>query len=208
MCAMHADNCIMYRTKDEFMSLGMDESSAYRNIRKGRAINMGPKGVEWMPIPGLPGYEACRSGLIRCVISRRGSHLGVLKATKHHKGYARHGISSQDGRRVTKLAHYLVAQTFLGDPKPGQVVNHKNGIKGDNRADNLEWATLAENTSLAWRTGLCTPAKGESNGSAKLTSAIAMEIRESNASSASLAARFGVSKVQVNKIKRKEAWAY
>lgn len=51
--------------------------------------------------------------------------------------------------------HRLVARAFIPTDNPALHINHKNGIKIDNRVENLEWCTPLENTQHAWDTGLC-----------------------------------------------------
>ena len=55
--------------------------------------------------------------------------------------------------------HRLLAMTYLPRVEGKDHVNHKNGIKTDNRLENLEWCTQAENNRHGWETGLMRPAR-------------------------------------------------
>ena len=76
----------------------------------------------------------------------------VLKPTLR-KGYLAVTLT-HNGERKTYGVHRLVADAFIPNPENKPTVNHINGVKTDNRVDNLEWATMKENCDHKWRTGL------------------------------------------------------
>ena len=82
----------------------------------------------------------------------------ILKQNINKKtGY--YGVCvSLGGREKKKLikTHIAVAMTFVDGYDDGLVVNHKDGNKKNNLAENLEWITSSENRIHAMRNGLCT----------------------------------------------------
>lgn len=94
--------------------------------------------IVWAPIPSQQGYEASSLGDIR-----RSETGKVYSQSVSSEGYLSIAIYA-DGKRKWRRAHRLVAEAFLG-PADGREVNHKNGIKTDNRIENLEWCTKSEN---------------------------------------------------------------
>lgn len=96
-------------------------------------------------------YEITRDGE---VINKKNGRR--YTPTKDYKGYLRVRLPypstpSSDGRRPFKV-HRLVAMCYLDNYSEWLQVNHKNGIKDDNRVENLEMVTNKDNVLHAWRT--------------------------------------------------------
>jgi hypothetical protein len=76
----------------------------------------------------------------------------------------------------TYKVHRLIAMAFIPNPENKRTVNHKDGNKQNNAANNLEWVTRRENEDHAMANGM--KPKGERNGGAKISDADAEYIRK------------------------------
>jgi len=171
----------------------------------------------WKKIPGLRDvFEASSFGRIRRLEDtgkedRRWSGVGVivriykpriLRCSKpSKKGYLRHRI---EGR--TWFAHRLVASAFIDNPENLPQVNHKNGIKDDNKPQNLEWVSNQQNRDHAVVMGLIV--RGERTGSAKITEEDVIKIRTSKESKKSLAKTLCISDATIDDIRARRTWRH
>lgn len=122
---------------------------------------------KYVKVPGFPDYYATRSGE---VYSSRDGKMKLLKPeiTKH--GYARCRVFNE-ARILRTGIHRIIAMTFI--PRHNEtdiLVNHKNGNKLDNRAENLEWCTASYNSRHAFHVLKCNriPAKVSDNHVAEI----------------------------------------
>jgi predicted RNA binding protein YcfA (HicA-like mRNA interferase family) len=105
---------------------------------------------EWRDIPNFEGYQVSSFGKIRGVDRLRKSRHGLrlikgqeLKQVLNKKGYPEVRLRKQGSH--TRLVHKLVCSAFITKPTTCTQINHVNGIKTDNRVENLEWVTQSEN---------------------------------------------------------------
>lgn len=79
-------------------------------------------------------------------------------------------ITIREGKKKRNIyIHRLIAIHFLPNPENKPCVNHINGIKSDNRIENLEWCTVSENSIHAFKNNLQVIKKGEDCCNSKLT---------------------------------------
>lgn len=88
----------------------------------------------------------------------RNNETGTILKPSYKKGYLTIGLYL-DGKQHTKILHRLIAKEFIPNPENKAEVNHINGVKDDNRVDNLEWVTPTENKQHAidnhlWERGM------------------------------------------------------
>lgn len=141
-----------------------------------------PKGFK--RVPGA--YEIVNEDGICLRYNRR-----VITDRVNEKGYLSCDINyikpNKNGKMsINTFKHRLVALAWIPNPNNKEQVNHKNGIKTDNRKDNLEWNTLQENIDHAYSNGYYITDKmklngnGEDNSQAKLNVKKVIAIRKAD----------------------------
>lgn len=128
----------------------------------------------------------------------------VMKQNLSCFGYLRIELR-KDKKRKINFCHVLVGKAFIKNPKNKPHINHKNGIKIDNRVSNLEWVTQKENSRHALKTGLFKQI-GEKGYFAKLTNKKALDIFNSNKTTKELMIEYDVSKSTIDHIKSGLSW--
>jgi hypothetical protein len=107
----------------------------------------------WNDVPGYEGlYEVSDQGRIRScdlnTITKYGkayTRKGKINKAVFSKGYLKIRLSKEN-KPNNFYVHRLVAKAFIPNPYNLPEVNHKKGIKWDNRASELEWSSKSENT--------------------------------------------------------------
>lgn len=144
---------------------------------------------KWLPVPDYVGlYEVSNIGNVR----RVGKTAELTKQIT--QGYFSVGLC-KDGKAKTFGVHRLVAWAFIGQQRASTEVNHKNGIRSDNRPENLEYLTRSQNVKHSFDVlGRVPTTFGESNVNAKATAIEVAQARQlliNGASKKTVAEKFG-----------------
>lgn len=116
----------------------------------------------WKDIPNYEGlYQVSNLGRIKSIGRRVSWKFYDKPCARNHNermitpevgkiGYYRVGLC-KNGKRTRYSLHRIIAKAFIPNPDNLPTVNHKNGIKTDNRLENLEWVSYSDNNLHAWR---------------------------------------------------------
>lgn len=117
----------------------------------------------WKDIKGYEGlYQVSDRGNVKSLNYKNTGKERFLKQNENNWGYL-HIQLCINGIKKDYLVHRLICEAFLSNIENKEQVNHKNGIKNDNRLENLEWCTQNENQKHAFDTGLNFGLKGENH---------------------------------------------
>jgi hypothetical protein len=161
----------------------------------------------WTDVKGFEdSYEISNFGNLRTKERFVKHYKGGLRKYKpkeknirlNENGYFRCNLK-KDGKRYDFTIHRLVANSFLENKDDKKAINHINGIKTDNRVENLEWVTLSENTIHAVKNRLI---------KTKLTDKEVLEISKNKLSTRKIAEIYKVSPSIVWRIKNKKAYKH
>lgn len=178
---------------------------------------MGNQEEIWKDVVGYEGYYQVSNlgnarSLDRIIINKDGVPKitrGMNLKLRNRQGYLFIDTYINLRSKTTRV-HRLVAEAFIPNSHNKPHVNHINGIKTDNRVENLEWCTMKENMVHASQIGLVS--KGEKIHSSKLTNEIVIKIRELSCqgmTAPQIEKEIGIIKpCQINAIIRREAWKH
>lgn len=161
----------------------------------------------WASVKVFEGqYEVSNIGNIRSIDRYVDHYKGgkrLYKGTSKNVRLNRYGYLrcnlKDGGKRYDFSVHRLVALAFIPNPENKEQVNHINGIKTDNRVENLEWCTSSENNIHATKYRLV---------KTKLSDVQVLEIFNSNLSYRKLAENYGVSNSIIWRIKNKKSYKH
>lgn len=174
----------------------------------------------WRMVAGFSNYLVSSDGQVKGVerlvpMNRPGwtfrrEKSRLMRQRVDRCGYCKVAVVSDDKKQKGMLVHRLVAMAFVEGYESGLVVNHKNGIKTDNRAENLEWVTLYQNTRHSIEV-LGKHLSGEQSPNAILTSEIAIQIADRinrlRESPKIVGSEFGISGTHASQIANGRTWS-
>lgn len=134
----------------------------------------------------------------------------ILKTSYDRDGYLFITLRKDEKHKGFRV-HRLVAQAFISNITSKETINHLNGIKDDNRVENLEWCTRSENNKHARKNGL-NEVKGERCHLSKVTEnevyIIKGLLKHTTLSQKEIAKIFNVDQTNISCIKNNKTWKH
>jgi hypothetical protein len=134
----------------------------------------------------------------------------LLKGSLSIDGYLRVTLQAGAGsKKIGVAVHRLVAKAFIPNPENKPQVNHKDSVRTNNIASNLEWVTAKENVSHSFEHGVRSHT-GEKHPRAVLTEEIVRKIKHMSAmmGCTAIALELGLERSTVSKVVHNNNWSY
>ena len=162
--------------------------------------------IRWKSIKNFPNYSVSTKGEIWSSKSNR--KLSPYKSGQGYKAI----VLCLNGKKYRRYIHRLIGEVFL-NLKKNQEINHINGLKNDNRLENLEVCDKSHNMKHSYKLGLHIPYKrdGGQNPNAKISKFDVDDIRnlfKNGKTLKEVARRYNMSISGVHKIKNGITWSY
>lgn len=139
----------------------------------------------------------------------RNDRTGLVTAGALQNGYRTFTLYVDGKQQGLRRVHRLVAEVFIENPENKPQVNHKDGIRDNNKVTNLEWVTARENVQHAYDTGLML------NGSGRPESVLLEDdipdiiyFMSVGYKDAAIAAQYGVTRQTINVIRTGNNWKH
>lgn len=163
-------------------------------------------GELWLPVPEYPpsdGVYCSNMGRIKTGHTKNRGKFRILILVPNNNGYPTAQIHRNNIRR-TFTVHRVVARLFIPNPDNLPEVNHKYGVKWDNRATELEWVDRHGNMQHA--ACILGHFSGLNSGRSKFSKDDVLNIYNASGTEREIAKKYNVSHSVVGFIKRKQSY--